>query len=180
MSWSGVFPFRLTSSLALTAGRGLIALSAGLDAAVHAGLGALEDAWRNSAPPASAVLIDLDNLGVKRLLIKRTLTDVLSHARPFVHAVAAGHPDVTEPLRDMCLRLDIEVLDTDGGANAADLALLATARRMCSSGQVTHFFVASHDRAFVDLPAPYTVLVTGPGQPARALTERAQAVRRIA
>ena len=149
------------------------------DEGLRAALAALEQSWRESATPVRAILIDLDNLGVKRAVLPQTLQQILAEAAPFEVALAAGHPVGAAHARELCVGLGIDVLDTAAGPDAADIALLSAAQRLYCAGRATTFLVASHDKAFARLPGRYTLLLTGRGQPAQALLESAHTVRRV-
>jgi hypothetical protein len=127
----------------------------------------------------AALLIDLDNLAVRRTRLSATLAAFLREAGPIRCALAAGHPDrVTADVRDICADAGIQVLPVDGSPDAADRALLAAALRLYAAG-VERWWVVSHDSAFSLLPGEVTVLSTGAGQPARALVDVAAEVRRV-
>ncbi|MGY1635413.1 hypothetical protein ACI78V_02015 [Geodermatophilus sp. SYSU D00742] len=70
------------------------------------------------------MLIDLDNLGVRKVRLGETLA-ALRRAAGDVPALAAGHPTVvSEEVRQICVQMGVDLLAVETGPNAADRALL--------------------------------------------------------
>jgi hypothetical protein len=132
-----------------------------------------------SGAVGASLLVDLDNLPVRRTRLADTLAALLREAGPIRCVLAAGHPDrMTADVRGICTEAGIQVLTLDGSAHAADRALLAAALRPYAPG-VGRWWVVSLDGAFGLLPGQVTVLSTGGGQPARALVNVAAEIRRV-
>jgi hypothetical protein len=176
---------------AITGSRAVAAVAVGFDAGLRAAVGAGRQAWltdpraldpREAGPavlPDAALLIDLDNLPVRRSRLPDALAAFLREARPIRCTVAAGHPNrMTADVRGICADVGIQVLTVDGSPNAADRALLAAALRLYAAG-VERWWVVSHDAAFSLLPGHITVLSTGAGRPARALVNVAAEIRQV-
>lgn len=173
---------------ALLGSRALATVAVGVDAGLRAAVDAGNRAWVTRRPRGggsgavgrcAALLIDLDNIAVRKGRLRGTFAAFLREAGPIRCALAAGHPDrLTAAVRGICADVGIQVLTVDGSPNAADRALLAAALRLYATG-VERWWVASHDGAFSLLPGEVTVLSTGAGQPARALVDVAAEIRRV-
>lgn len=170
--------------------RALATVAVGVDAGLRAAVDAGNREWATrpltrgqraaeAVLSDAALLIDLDNLAVRKGRLADTFAAFLREAGPIRCALAAGHPDrVTSDVRGVCADVSIHVLTVDGSPNAADRALLAAALRLYAAG-VERWWIASHDAAFGLLPGQITVLSAGGGPPARALVDVAAEIRRV-
>jgi hypothetical protein len=100
-------------SAALAATRMTATIAVGFHAGVCAAVDAGGQAWRSSARtgvqdavaparPGAALLVDLDNLGIRKARLGETLA-ALRNAAGDVPALAGGHPTVVrEEVRQIC------------------------------------------------------------------------------
>jgi len=150
----------------------------GARAGWRAFLAAAQAAWTERARPGTALLIDLDSLGVRNPAVEATLRAVLDEAGPCRVRLAAGHPQSTRHAQRICRELGIDVLQATSGRNAADRVLLAAAVSLRGDG-VTCFVVCSHDGDLAAVPGRYRVIATGRGPVGHKLRKRAESVTTI-
>ncbi|MFE3170073.1 hypothetical protein ACFXPA_04740 [Amycolatopsis sp. NPDC059090] len=133
------------------------------------------------------VLVDLENVvgfRPKRQTLRTRMTALLDAARPWHHAVAAYAciDDADDATASTLAALGVAPLRVTPGPDAAELALLAHARRMQADG-CARFTVCSGDHAFAVLgeaDASTLEVLVWQGQPVAAgLTAAADHVRRL-
>lgn len=133
------------------------------------------------------VLVDLENVvgfRPKRRTLRTRMTALLAAAGPRHHAVAAYAclDDADDVTASTLAALGVAPLRVTPGPDAAELALLAHARRMQADG-CARFTVCSGDHAFAvlgDADASTLEVIVWQGQPVAAdLAEAADDVRRV-